>query len=57
MYINIRIIAKKKKESLLYTIQSESVSHLVISDSAIPWTVARQAPLSMELSRQEYWSG
>ena len=33
MYINIRIIAKKKKESLLYTIQSESVSHLVISDS------------------------
>ena len=22
-----------------------------------PWTVARQAPLSMELSEQEYWSG
>ena len=22
-----------------------------------PWTVAYQAPLSMELSRQEYWSG
>ena len=22
-----------------------------------PWTVARQAPLSMGLSRQEYWSG
>ena len=21
------------------------------------WTVAHQAPLSMELSRQEYWSG
>ena len=21
-----------------------------------PWTVARQAPLSMEFSRQEYWS-
>ena len=21
------------------------------------WTVARQAPLSMEFSRQEYWSG
>jgi len=21
------------------------------------WIVARQAPLSMELSRQEYWSG
>ena len=23
----------------------------------IPWAVARQAPLSMEYSRQEYWSG
>ena len=23
----------------------------------IPWTVARQALLSMEFSRQEYWSG
>ena len=22
-----------------------------------PWTVARQAPLSMESSRQEHWSG
>ena len=24
---------------------------------ATPWTVARQAPLSMEFSRQEYWPG
>ena len=24
---------------------------------AAPWTAARQAPLSMEFSRQEYWSG
>ena len=23
----------------------------------IPWTVARQAPLTMGFSRQEYWSG
>ena len=22
-----------------------------------PWTVVHQAPLSMEFSRQEYWSG
>ena len=22
-----------------------------------PWTVAHQAPLPMEFSRQEYWSG
>ena len=25
--------------------------------SAIPWTVARQAPLYMGFPRQEYWSG
>ena len=24
---------------------------------ATPWTIAYQAPLSMEFSRQEYWSG
>ena len=24
---------------------------------ATPWTVARQAPLSMEFSRQQYWNG
>ena len=24
---------------------------------ATPWTVARQAPQAMELSRQGYWSG
>ena len=29
----------------------------VMSDSATPWTRAHQAPLAMEFSRQEYWSG
>ena len=29
----------------------------IMSDSATPWTIARQAPLSMRFSRQEYWSG
>ena len=33
------------------------VSHSVMSESLTPWTVAHQAPLSMEFSRQEYWSG
>ena len=33
------------------------VSCSVMSDSATPWTVACQAPLSMKFSRQEYWSG
>ena len=38
--------------------KSESVSHSVVSNSLqIPWTVARQTPLFMGFSRQEYWSG
>ena len=32
-------------------------SRSVVSDSAIPWTAAYQAPLSLGFSRQEYWSG
>ena len=31
-------------------------SHSVVSDSATPWTVPKQAPLSMGFPRQEYWS-
>ena len=38
-------------------VKSENVGHSVVSDSATPWTVACWAPLSMEFSRQEYWSG
>ena len=30
------------------------LSHSVVSEFATPWTVTRQAPLSMEFSRQEY---
>ena len=33
---------------------AQSLSHVLPSE--IPWTVARQAPLSMEFSRPEYWS-
>ena len=32
------------------------LGHSVMSDSATPWTVAHKASLSMEFSRQEYWS-
>ena len=35
--------------------ESESVSHVQLF--ATPWTVTCQTPLSMEFSRQEYWSG
>ena len=30
---------------------------LQYSGLMIPWTVVRQAPLSMDFSRLEYWSG
>ena len=33
------------------------VSRSVVSDSATPWTVAHQAPLSVGFTGQEYWSG
>ena len=29
----------------------------VVLDSATPWTIAHQAPLSIGFSRQEYWTG
>ena len=38
----------------------ETISLCVFSHvrlSVTPWTIARQTPLSMEFSRQEYWSG
>ena len=31
--------------------------YLLSHDRQFAWTVARQAPLSTEFSRQEYWSG
>ena len=34
---------------------AQLLSHVCLS--VTPWTVARQAPLSMGFSRQEYWSG
>ena len=34
---------------------AQSLSHVRLFTT--PWTVAHQAPLSMEFSRQEYWSG
>ena len=34
---------------------AQSISGVQICET--PWTAARQAPLSMGFSRQEYWSG
>ena len=33
------------------------VCSVMSTSFAIPWTVAHQAPLSMDFCRQEYWSG
>ena len=42
---------------MLSNICCDVLSHSDMFDSVTPWTVAHQAPLSMEFSRQEYWSG
>ena len=36
-------------------VRAQSLSH--VRFFAVPWTVAHQAPLIMEFSRQKYWSG
>ena len=43
--------------SVFSIIRCKCVGHSVMPDSATPWTVACQAPLFMEFSRQDYWSG
>ena len=42
---------------LSHSVVSDSLllSCSVVSDSAAPWTVAHQAPLPMEFSRQQHW--
>ena len=40
--------------SVVVIVVVQSISRVLLS---YPWTVAHQAPLSMEFSRQEYWSG
>ena len=46
-------ISQKKELTLVVVV--ELLSHVRLF--ATPWTVAYQAPLSKEFSRQEYWSG
>ena len=50
------MIAFNECSGILYE-NSVSISHSVMSDSAIPWTVVHQAPLSMGFPRQEHWNG
>ena len=37
--------------------QQQNILYNSLQLFATPWTVAYQTPLSMEISRQEYWSG
>ena len=41
-------------QNSLTVYHAQSLSHVQLSVN--PWTVAHQAPLSMEFSKQEYWS-
>ena len=47
------ILQTRTLEWVAMKVKSESEVRLL----ATPWTVAYQAPPSMEFSRQEYWSG
>ena len=38
-----------------FVVVDQSLSHVYLF--VTPWTVARQAPLSVGFPRQEYWSG
>ena len=43
------------EEGFLGCVRAHSLSDVQLFGT--PWTAARQAPLSMGFSRQEYWSG
>ena len=56
----MNITIKGKNDSALYVTHREKVNVNLLSRVqlfATPWTVAYQASLSMEFSRQEDWSG
>ena len=46
-------ISRDSREGMLHLCLVTSV----MSDSATPWTIAHQPPLSLRFSSQEYWSG
>ena len=45
----------KKNVSVRVCVHDQLLSHIQLF--ATSWTIACQAPLSMEFSRQEYWNG
>ena len=53
--MNSQLEAAKDNVMQIYVCVLSHFSHVRLF--VIPWTVARQIPLSMGFSRQEYWSG
>ena len=51
------IYLTNKPTHLICIPRSPHIFLLLFTHSWTPWTVARQAPLSMGFSRQEHWSG
>ena len=65
-YLGVRLVCMLQKQTKTHTPQKiENVIQKTVKVkslscvrlSATPWTAARQAPLSMGFSRQEYWRG
>ena len=52
---NLNYKATKRKHEKSLWLKGMLCACSVISDSVTPWTVARQAPLSMGFCRQEHW--
>ena len=53
-----KILWKEETGRLQFSVQFSSIQSLShVRLFATPWTIAHQVPLSMEFSRQEYWSG
>ena len=56
----VALFGRQQQEGtcLYHLSQGEDAHHSVVSDSFVtPWPVARQVPLTVGSSRQEYWSG
>ena len=58
--VNRFTLIKKENDSLGFSIYEKKWKCQLLSSVQLfvtPWTATCQAPLSMEFSRQEYWSG
>ena len=56
MLYNVVFVSAYSKVNQLYVYVCVLVTQLCLT-LCTPWTAVHQAPLSMEFSRQEYWSG